>query len=78
MNPTYIKITEIAEAVIICEAIRLFIIRLESQRTAGNSIETDAAIAFCRIVRRKYYPLSKTKIKRDIDGKYVPVTTAKN
>lgn len=75
---TYIKITEVAEAVIICEAIRLFILRLKSQRTAENSIEIDAAIAFCKIVSRKYYPLSKTSIKRVIDGKFLPVTTAKN
>lgn len=69
---------DVAEAVVICAALKEFITRLESDRNAGNSIEIDATIAFCRIVGQKYYQQSKTPVKKDLNGRFMPVTTSKN
>lgn len=66
------------EAALIITALKLFIQRLQSDRTEKNAVTTDATIAFIKIVKKKYYPMSKTVIKKDLNGRFIPIIQTKN
>lgn len=67
-----------AEAVVIITGLEELILRLESDRTEKNAVMTDATIAFIKIVKKKYYPMSKTIVKKDLNGRFVPIISTKN
>ena len=67
-----------AEAVVIITGLEELILRLESDRTEKNAVTTDATIAFIKIVKKKYYPMSKTIVKKDLNGRFIPIIQTKN
>lgn len=67
-----------AEAVVIITGLEELILRLESDRTEKNAVMTDATIAFIKIVKKKYYPMSKTIVKKDLNGRFIPIIQTKN
>ncbi len=72
------QLIKAAEALIICAALRAFIRRLNEERNEFNQDATDATISFCHIMESKYSKISQLKVKKDIKGKFMPITTPKN
>lgn len=72
------QLVKAAEVLLIISSLRLFIARLGADRNQSNAEATDATILFAQAVLKKYLSVPKTKVKRDLTGKFIPISTPKN
>lgn len=78
MNKLDDKLIAAAESLVIIAGLQELILRLESDKTEQNKVLTDSTIAFIRITMKKFLKLSKTPVRKGVDGKLFPIIHDKN